>query len=48
MVDQAVVDIGLSLTRPDWDFNMAKVRGIYRSTPRLYWQVTRVHDNPQI
>jgi hypothetical protein len=24
LIDQAVIDSRLSLTRPDWDFNMAK------------------------
>jgi hypothetical protein len=35
-IDQAVVDSGLSLTRPDWDFNMAKGKGrpkIHHQTP---------------
>ena len=26
-IDQAVTDNGLSLMRPDWDFNMAKGKG---------------------
>jgi hypothetical protein len=28
LIDQTVMDIGLSLTRPDWNFNMAKCKGL--------------------
>ena len=27
LIDQTVMDIGLSLTRPDWNFNMAESKG---------------------
>jgi hypothetical protein len=48
-IDQDIMDSRFSLTRPDWDFNMAKVRGTWRSTTRLHWQVSRgLHDDPQI
>ena len=35
-LDQAVIDSGLLLTRPDWDFNMAEGKGhlkVYRQAP---------------
>ena len=35
-IDQAVVNSGLSLTRPDWDFDMAEGKGhlkVHRQTP---------------
>jgi hypothetical protein len=34
--DQAIVNSGLSLTRPDWDFDMAEGKGhlkVHRQTP---------------
>jgi hypothetical protein len=36
LIDQAVVDTGLSPTRPDWNFNMAKGKAylkIHHQTP---------------
>jgi hypothetical protein len=36
LTDQAVIDSGLPLTKPDWDFNMTKGKEplkVYRQTP---------------
>ena len=36
LIDQAVIDSGLPLTKPDWDFNMTKGKEplkVYRQTP---------------
>ena len=49
LIDQAVIDSRLSLTRPDWDFNMAEGKGhlkVHRQTPLA--GLKGPHDGPQI
>ena len=51
MIDQAVVDVDsrLSLTRPDWDFNMAKGKGHLKvPPPHSTGRFQGLHDDPHI
>ena len=49
LIDQAVIDSGFSLTKLDWDFNMAEGKEhlkVHRQTPLA--GLKGPHDGPQI